>query len=119
MYTAKPACGEHTSFWLLTLASKYIIRSQSAHAPRLKSRLYCFNCFVVLLSYLGIIVLNFVFRIANFKKDGSCVIGMEVKSLIPLIIFDAFLNDFILTKATQAPRFGHLPYGLSLVVLEF
>jgi hypothetical protein len=69
---------------------------------------------ISVVSYLGIIVLNFVrnspenrtyavpargsslttrfSRIANFKKDGLCVIGMEVKSLIPLIAFDAFLN---------------------------
>ena len=31
-------------------------------------------------------------RIAEFKKDGSCVIGMEIKLLIPLILFDAFIN---------------------------
>lgn len=37
---------------------------------------------------------NFVFRVAYFK-DGTCVIGLERKSVMPLIIMDAVLNFYL------------------------
>ncbi|KAL2061324.1 hypothetical protein VTL71DRAFT_7597 [Oculimacula yallundae] len=71
----------------------YIIRSISK--PRLKSKLYLFNTFGMLLLYLGCIILNFVYRTAYFAEDGTCIIGMELKAMMPLIIFDAVVNLYL------------------------
>lgn len=43
-------------------------------------------------AYCVVIVLNFVFRIARINQDGLCVIGMERRALLPLIIFDLVVN---------------------------
>jgi hypothetical protein len=42
-----------------------------------------------------VVALNFVFRTAYFRDDGTCTIGMESKSVMPLIIFDAVLNFYL------------------------
>lgn len=71
----------------------YIIRH--IQTPRLKSKLYCFNCFGMLLPYCIVVVLNFVYRIAYFKPDGTCMIGMKARAMMPLIIFDAIVNIYL------------------------
>ncbi|KAG4435768.1 hypothetical protein IFR05_008742 [Cadophora sp. M221] len=71
----------------------YIIRSVST--PRLKSKLYLFNCFGMLLPYVVCVILNFVYRTAYFTEDGTCIIGMEMKAMMPLIIFDAVVNLYL------------------------
>ncbi|KUJ18959.1 uncharacterized protein LY89DRAFT_732491 [Mollisia scopiformis] len=71
----------------------YIIRR--VQTPRLKSKLYCFNCFAMLLPYCIVVVLNFVYRIAYFHADGTCLIGMEARAMLPLIIFDAIVNLYL------------------------
>ncbi|KAK0113590.1 hypothetical protein ONS95_013837 [Cadophora gregata] len=71
----------------------YIIRSVSK--PRLKSKLYLFNCFGMLLPYIVCVILNFVYRTAYFTPDGTCIIGMEMKAMMPLIIFDAVVNFYL------------------------
>jgi hypothetical protein len=45
--------------------------------------------------YCVIVALNFVYRVAYFSADGTCIIGMESKSVMPLIIFDAVLNFYL------------------------
>jgi hypothetical protein len=45
--------------------------------------------------YCIIVAVNFVFRVAYFKEDGTCVIGLERKSVMPLIIIDAVLNFYL------------------------
>ncbi|KAH7379730.1 hypothetical protein BKA64DRAFT_234607 [Cadophora sp. MPI-SDFR-AT-0126] len=71
----------------------YIIRSVST--PRLESKLYLFNCFGMLLPYIICVILNFVYRTAYFTPDGTCIIGMEMKAMMPLIIFDAVVNFYL------------------------
>ncbi|PVH88166.1 hypothetical protein DL98DRAFT_509648 [Cadophora sp. DSE1049] len=71
----------------------YIIRSVSA--PRLESKLYLFNCFGMLLPYIVCVILNFVYRTAYFTPGGTCIIGMEMKAMMPLIIFDAVVNFYL------------------------
>lgn len=43
-------------------------------------------------TYCVITVLNFVFRIARLDSNGQCVIGMERRALLPLIVFDLVVN---------------------------
>ncbi|KAL1892275.1 hypothetical protein Cpir12675_004598 [Ceratocystis pirilliformis] len=72
--------------------SQYIIRGSTK--PRLKSKLYCFNCFFMLAIYVVVAILNFVFRI-TYIEDGVCVIGMRDVAMIPLISFDAVVNVYL------------------------
>ncbi|KAG9233657.1 hypothetical protein BJ875DRAFT_37688 [Amylocarpus encephaloides] len=71
----------------------FIVRSVSS--PRLKSKLYCFNCFGLLVPYAIIVTFNFIYRIAHLTPSGTCIIGMELKVLMPLIIFDAIINLYL------------------------
>jgi hypothetical protein len=45
--------------------------------------------------YCVIVAVNFVFRVAYFREDGTCIIGLQSKSVMPLIIFDAVLNFYL------------------------
>ncbi|KAH8682889.1 hypothetical protein BGZ60DRAFT_398913 [Tricladium varicosporioides] len=71
----------------------FIIRAVSI--PRLKSKLYCFNCFGLLLPFIVIVGFNFAYRIAYMDKSGTCIIGLQLKVLMPLIIFDAIINLYL------------------------
>lgn len=71
----------------------YIVRAVAT--PRFKSKLWCFNVFGLLLPYCIIVAVCFVFRVAYFKEDGTCIIGIERKSVMPLIIIDAVLNFYL------------------------
>ncbi|KAH8601515.1 hypothetical protein B0O99DRAFT_606793 [Bisporella sp. PMI_857] len=68
---------------------------QKVRKSRLKSKLYLFNCFGLILPYCGVIILNFVYRIAIINTDGTCIIGMQVRSTMPLIILDAAINFYL------------------------
>ncbi|TVY73600.1 hypothetical protein LSUE1_G004127 [Lachnellula suecica] len=84
------ACYMTTKIIYYFLVEKvYIIRR--VQTTRLKSKLYLFNCFGMLLPYCGVVILNFVYRIAYINESGTCIIGMEIKAMLPLIIFDALL----------------------------
>ncbi|OJJ47811.1 hypothetical protein ASPZODRAFT_24703 [Penicilliopsis zonata CBS 506.65] len=67
----------------------YLVRS--VRTPRLKSKLYLLNCFGMLAPYCVLVILNFVYRI-SYIRHGTCVIGMQTKVMLPLIIFDAVVN---------------------------
>ncbi|RDW73015.1 hypothetical protein BP6252_06922 [Coleophoma cylindrospora] len=62
---------------------------------RFQSKLYLFNCFGMLVPYCIVVVLNFVYRIATINESGTCIIGMEKKAMMPLIIFDVVVNIYL------------------------
>lgn len=59
---------------------------------RLQSKLYIFNCFGLAIPYLVVVVLNFVYRFGYFDDKGTCVVGMQNKSLLPLVVYDGVVN---------------------------
>ncbi|KKA29104.1 hypothetical protein TD95_002774 [Thielaviopsis punctulata] len=67
--------------YLFLVEKAYIIRGSTK--PRLKSKLYCFNCFVMLGSRI------------TYIEDGVCVIGMQDVAMAPLISFDAVVNVYL------------------------
>lgn len=71
----------------------YIIRG--SRLPRMKTKLYVFNCFGMILPYLVIIVMNFVWRISYINDSGVCIIGMQKIAMMPLITFDVVLNVYL------------------------
>ncbi|RDA94866.1 hypothetical protein CP533_4272 [Ophiocordyceps camponoti-saundersi (nom. inval.)] len=77
---------------------------------RFRSRLYLFNSFGMLGLYVVVVVVNFVFRIAEIR-DGICIIGMKSAAMIPLISFDAVVNVYLtglfLVPLTRLYTFRH------------
>ncbi|KAI5369994.1 hypothetical protein Slin15195_G008720 [Septoria linicola] len=62
---------------------------------RMESRLYLFNCFGMLLPYAVAVVLNFIWRISFIDETGKCIIGMEKRAMMPLIIFEVVVNVYL------------------------
>ncbi|KAF7195278.1 hypothetical protein HII31_03484 [Pseudocercospora fuligena] len=62
---------------------------------RIESRLYLFNCFGMLLPYAIAVVLNFIWRISFIDTKGKCIIGMEKRAMMPLIIFEVVVNAYL------------------------
>ncbi|KAF2207473.1 hypothetical protein CERZMDRAFT_3662, partial [Cercospora zeae-maydis SCOH1-5] len=73
--------------------SKWIVRG--CLQKRLESKLYLFNCFGMLLPYTIAVVLNFIWRIAFIDTEGKCIVGMEIRALMPLISFEVVVNVYL------------------------
>ncbi|OJJ47563.1 hypothetical protein ASPZODRAFT_1715704 [Penicilliopsis zonata CBS 506.65] len=69
--------------------------TRSTRAPRLKSKLYCFNCFGMMVPYCVLGLMNIIYRFSYLDQGGVCVIGMDMKVMLPLIIFDATINIYL------------------------
>lgn len=67
----------------------------STRTPRLRDKLYLFNSLGMLLPFTVIGLLNFVYRISFIDEQGVCHLGMERKSLVPLLIFDSLANIYL------------------------
>lgn len=76
---------------------------------RFKTKLWLFNCLAMIAPYGICVVLQFVFRISYINKDGMCIIGMQKKAMLPLIIFEVIVNVY-LTLLFIIPLRGMLSY---------
>ncbi|PHH89738.1 hypothetical protein CDD83_5390 [Cordyceps sp. RAO-2017] len=104
-------CYVTTKFIYLFLVEKaHIMRPTPKR--RLRSKLYALNAFGVLGVYVVVVLLNFIFRIAEMRH-GSCVIGMRGLAMVPLIAFDAVVNVYLtimfLIPLRKLYSFQHLP----------
>ena len=94
--------------YIFLVEKAYIIRGSTK--PRMKDPLYLFNCFGMLLPYGVVAIINFVWRISYINDNGVCIIGMERKALLPLIVFDVIVNVYLTVlfllplRCTSAPR---------------
>ena len=79
--------------YVFLVEKAYIIRGSTK--PRLKDPLYLFNCFGMLLPYCVVAIINFIWRISYINDKGVCIIGMERKALLPLIVFDVIVNVYL------------------------
>ncbi|EOD45620.1 Ring finger domain protein [Neofusicoccum parvum] len=88
-------CYMSTKIFIYTflVEKAYIVRG--SHKPRLSDKLYIFNAFGLIIPYVGIVILNFVWRIAYINKSGTCIIGMQKKAMLPLIVFDVVINVYL------------------------
>ncbi|CAK3846741.1 ring finger domain [Lecanosticta acicola] len=62
---------------------------------RKESKLYLFNCFGMLLPYGICVVLNFLWRISFINTHGTCIIGIQIKALMALIVFEVIVNIYL------------------------
>lgn len=88
-------CYMSTKIFIYTflVEKAYIVRG--SHKPRLNDKLYIFNAFGLIIPYVAIVILNFVWRIAYINKGGTCIIGMQKKAMLPLIVFDVVINVYL------------------------
>ncbi|KAH7095076.1 hypothetical protein FB567DRAFT_20009 [Paraphoma chrysanthemicola] len=63
--------------------------------PRLKTKLWLFNCLFMLLPYTIFVILNFIFRITYINAQGVCIIGMQKIAMLPLITFEVVVNVYL------------------------
>ncbi|KAK4454983.1 hypothetical protein QBC34DRAFT_104860 [Podospora aff. communis PSN243] len=79
--------------YLFLVEKAYIIRS-TCKKPRMRSKLYLFNSVGMMGIYTGVVVLNFMHRVAKLE-NGQCIIGMKKLAMIPLIAFDLIVNIYL------------------------
>ncbi|KAH7039490.1 hypothetical protein B0J12DRAFT_222036 [Macrophomina phaseolina] len=80
--------------YLFLVEKVYIVRG--SNMPRLKDRLYVFNICAAMGPYGVLAILNIIWRFSHLR-NGTCIIGMEKKALMPLIIFDVGVNVYLTT----------------------
>lgn len=71
----------------------YVVRG--SRKPRLKTKLWLFNCLFMMLPYAVFVVMNFVWRIAYIDDGGLCIIGMQKIAMLPLIVFEVVVNVYL------------------------
>ncbi|OCL06506.1 hypothetical protein AOQ84DRAFT_75607 [Glonium stellatum] len=79
--------------YLYLVEKAYIVRGRQQR--RLKDKLYLFNFFAMICPYIGVFVLNFVFRFAYLDRNGMCIIGMKKVAMIPLISLEVVVNVYL------------------------
>ncbi|CAE6516528.1 unnamed protein product [Rhizoctonia solani] len=62
--------------------------------PRLTSPVYIL-CLLVVIPFCGVPILMVVGRIASFKDDMTCVIGLKPFSSLTLLVYDLCMNVFL------------------------
>ncbi|KAI4955464.1 hypothetical protein J4E91_001325 [Alternaria rosae] len=71
----------------------YVVRGSKK--PRMKTKLWLFNCLFMLLPYTIFVVMNFIFRITYIDDSGVCIIGMQKIAMLPLITFEVIVNVYL------------------------
>ena len=71
----------------------YIVRG--SWQPRLKTKLWLFNCLFMILPYTVFAIMNFIWRIAYINEEGVCIMGMQKIAMLPLITFEVVVNIYL------------------------
>ncbi|KAF3004759.1 hypothetical protein E8E13_000933 [Curvularia kusanoi] len=71
----------------------YIVRG--SREPRLKTKLWLFNCLFMMLPYTIFVVMNLIWRFSYINDKGICIIGMQKKAMLPLIVFEVIVNVYL------------------------
>jgi hypothetical protein len=71
----------------------YIVRG--SRKPRIKTKLWLFNCLFMMLPYTIFVIMNFVWRITYINEKGVCIIGMQKIAMLPLIAFEVVVNIYL------------------------
>lgn len=71
----------------------YVVRG--SRKPRLKTKLWLFNCLSMMLPYTVFVIMNFIWRITYISEKGVCIIGMQKIAMLPLITFEVVVNIYL------------------------
>ncbi|KAI0705050.1 hypothetical protein C8T65DRAFT_740900 [Cerioporus squamosus] len=74
----------------LFLAEKVLV-VWNPRGRRFRSKVYV-GCLGVLLIYLGVVIYLVLGRVAHFRDDGACVIGLTRLASLALLIYDLCIN---------------------------
>ncbi|KAL1620560.1 hypothetical protein SLS56_009586 [Neofusicoccum ribis] len=80
--------------YLFLVEKAYIVRG--SNIPRYRDPLYVLNITGAMAPYGVLAILNIIWRFSRID-NGTCVIGMEKKALLPLIVFDVAVNIYLTT----------------------
>ncbi|KDQ61789.1 hypothetical protein JAAARDRAFT_522388 [Jaapia argillacea MUCL 33604] len=72
----------------------YIVWSPLAPKKRFETPIYLL-CFFFLCLFAAVFVIVIIGRVAYFRSDGACVIGLKRASSITLLSYDLFINVFL------------------------
>ncbi|CAE6489000.1 unnamed protein product [Rhizoctonia solani] len=64
------------------------------HQPRLRSKVY-WGCLLTMAPYAVIVILMFIGRVAYFRDDRACIIGLQKYASLSLLIYDLYINIFL------------------------
>ncbi|KAH7323290.1 hypothetical protein B0J17DRAFT_620975 [Rhizoctonia solani] len=64
------------------------------HQPRLHSKVY-WGCLLTMAPYVVIVILMFIGRVAYFRDDRACIIGLRKYASLSLLIYDLYINMFL------------------------
>ncbi|KAL1630299.1 hypothetical protein SLS56_004971 [Neofusicoccum ribis] len=88
-------------FYLSAKVLQYHYLVERAHivradrTPRIKDKVYIFNCLFLILPYIGLVILNFYWRLGYINTEGICINGLEMQGLIPLLAFEILINIYM------------------------
>ncbi|CAE6430903.1 unnamed protein product [Rhizoctonia solani] len=64
------------------------------HQPRLRSKVY-WGCLLTMAPYVVIVILMLIGRVAYFRDDRACIIGLRNYASLSLLIYDLYINIFL------------------------
>ncbi|KAI0181371.1 hypothetical protein GGR52DRAFT_32742 [Hypoxylon sp. FL1284] len=96
--------------YMLLVEKAFII--QRGTRRRLESKMYILNAFGILTIYGILYILSTVYRIARMERD-QCIIGSEKQALVPLIIFEIFVNVYLTSSFLNPLQSMYLGKGLT------
>lgn len=89
--------------------TQWLVRG--SEKSRFQSRLYLFNCFAMILPYMAAVCLSFLWRIGYINNQGTCIIGMERRAMLPVLVLEVILNVLLnlqfLIPIRSKPRHLH------------
>ncbi|KAF9630332.1 hypothetical protein BFW01_g894 [Lasiodiplodia theobromae] len=71
----------------------HIVRSD--RTPRSKDKIYLCNCLFLIVPYIGLVCLNFYWRLGYINTKGVCINGLEMQGIIPLLAFEILINIYM------------------------
>ncbi|OSD06748.1 hypothetical protein PYCCODRAFT_1442304 [Trametes coccinea BRFM310] len=95
--------------YMFLVEKVYVVWSGVARKKRLRSPVYL-TCLGVVSLYVGVGIYMIIGRVAYFREDGSCVIGLTRSSSLVLLTYDLFVNIF-LTSLFVWPLFNRKFYA--------
>ncbi|KAI0820021.1 hypothetical protein BC628DRAFT_1331572 [Trametes gibbosa] len=80
--------------YLFLVEKVYVVWSGAFKKKRLRSPIYLI-CLAVVSVYVGVAILLIISRVAYFREDGSCVIGLTRPASLTLLVYDLAINVFL------------------------
>ncbi|CAE7130809.1 unnamed protein product [Rhizoctonia solani] len=76
------------------LIEKVYVVWGGTHQSRLHSKVY-WGCLLTMAPYAAIVILMLIGRVAYFRDDRSCIIGLRNYASLSLLIYDLYINIFL------------------------